>query len=622
MPYQGSFDKRTVPDTLDLADRAELALNGIGGCIDPQLHHMMFFHVFYTCREPYMRHHGADTTCDPKFAESFPMMRVMCGSSLYRDVESAQMDDLLSRIDDGLYWNRYEPSRPWYNSYNPDFDGVRKNEDLAMPGAAGRMVRTLATWRELDGNTGRDRYIRELVDGLFRIAVHRNAYSYYPDGGFGEPFNYPRSGWIRTDEPKSETEGGEGAVTAFQAHQIQGLCRWYAASGDQKALDLAGRLTRFCMLPKFWGGLPDPEGNREGLAGQAIPHRPDPVGVAGHEQGHWFSHFHARAITLRGVLEYAMAVGDQRILEFVRRAYEYTLTFAIPRIGWFNCFPGRLNVCEGCALGDMVALAIRLTDAGLGDFWDDVDAVVRNHLVEQQLIDASLLERVAAHSSERPPEDHSRYPGQETTDNVIQRSLGVFAGLSTPVSIPGPWIMQCCTGNASQGLYYAWEGIVRRSGDSAQVNLLLNRADPSLDIDSYLPHEGKVVIRNKTNRRISIRIPSWVDRKEIRTHVSGRPRPSEDWVGNFLVFDDLKPGNEICIDFPIRETVASYTANCRTPMEQTYACRFRGGTLVDISPRDDSPTSYPLYQRDLLRNDKTPMKKKRRFVPEKTILHW
>jgi len=619
--YRGSRHEQTVPDTLDLADRAELALNGIGGCIDPDLHHMMYFHVFYAFRKPFLRHHGADTTCDPKFAESFPMMRIMCGSGAHADLEVRQREELLARIEDGLYWNRYEPSRPWYNSYNPDFDGVRKNEDLAMPGAAGRMIRALVTWRELDGGSWPDRYIRELVDGLAHIAVHRDDYSCFPNGGFGEPFNYPRSGWIRTDEPKSETEGGEGAVTAFQAHQIQGLCRWYAMSGDTKALDLAGRLTRFCMLPKFWGGLPDPQGDWTNLGGQAIPRLPDPHGVAGHEQGHWYSHFHARAITLRGILEYALVTSDVRIIEFVRRAYEYTLTFGIPRIGWINCFPGRINACEGCALGDLVALGIRLTDAGAGDYWDDIDAVVRNHLVEQQLVRADLLERVVANSPERPESDRSQYPGQETTENVIQRTLGVFAGLSSPVAVPNPWVMQCCTGNASQGLYYAWEAILRRTGNAAQINLLLNRADPSLNLDSFLPYEGKVIVRNKTNRRVSVRIPAWVNHREIQTQVSGKPGPA-DWVGRFLVFDNLKPGDEILIEFPIRETTARYTVNHRTNMEQMYACTFRGSTLVDISPRDPSPTAYPLYQRDHLRRDTAPMKTVNQFIPEKIILQW
>jgi len=170
-------------------------------------------------------------------------------------------------------------------------------------------------------------------------------------------------------------------------------------------------------------------------------------------------------------------------------------------------------------------------------------------------------------------------------------------------------------------LYYAWEGIVREHGDSAQVNLLLNRAAAGLDVDSYLPYEGRVVMHNKSLRRISVRIPSWAPRREVRAIVAGAPRPLE-WVGNYLRFDDLKPGEKIEITFPVQETTASYTASARTKDEQTYRGTFRGSTLVDISPRDEAPTSYPLYLRDHLRGDTAPLRKVTRFVPATTPRRW
>jgi len=621
--YVGERYQAVVPDTLDLADRAALAINGLGGVIDPALHYQMYFSVRYASRPPYMQHHGADTTCDPKLAESLAMMRLMSGSGQYTDVEAGQRAELISRIEDGLYWNRVDPARPWRNSYNPAFDGERKDEDLCNVGGTGRMLRALLAWQELDpGNPQWGGLIRELAEGLRRIAVFRDDYAYYPDGGFGEPFNYPRSGWLRTDEPKGETEGGEGSVVCYQGHQIQALARWYAASGDPAALDLAGRLTRFCMLSKFWGGVPDTEHKAEGLVGHVAALLPDPACVAGHEQGHWYSHFHARAIALRGMLEYARVANDMRVLEFVRRSYEYTMTLGLPRIGWVDCYPAAINMVEGCALGDLVALGVRLTDAGLGDYWDDVDALVRNHLVEQQLTRADLLEQIAARSPELKPGEVPTTPGRTYTGpDVIARSLGNYAGHSSPTSIPNPWVMQCCTGNGTQGLYYAWEAILREDGDTAQVNLLLNRAAKSVDVDSYLPYEGKVVVHAKTARRLFVRVPAWVARRELRLGVSDRPR-EHLWVGNFLFVDGLKPGDQVVLEFPIRETTASYTVASRTQDERTYRCTFRGSTLVDISPRDESPTSYPLYLREHLRVDRAPMKTVTRFVADRNLLHW
>lgn len=142
--YAGKRYMAVVPDTLDLAERAELAINGIGGTIDPAMHYTQFFLVRYASKPPYMQHHGADTTCDPKYTESFPMMRLMCGSDRYLDIEAAQLAEMLSRIKDGLYWNLVDQARPWRTSYNPAFDGTRRNDvDLANPAGNGRMLRAL-----------------------------------------------------------------------------------------------------------------------------------------------------------------------------------------------------------------------------------------------------------------------------------------------------------------------------------------------------------------------------------------------------------------------------------------------------------------------------------------------
>ena len=79
-----------------------------------------------------------------------------------------------------------------------------------------------------------------------------------------------------------------------------------------------------------------------------------------------------------------------------------------------------------------------------------------------------------------------------------------------------------------------------------------------------------------------VRIPFWVNSKEVRSWVSGKEL-SAVRIGNFLMFEDPKPGDKILLQFPIREDSAEYKANSRTEKEQTYKCTFRGSTLVDVS---------------------------------------
>ncbi|GEM_PF-3856575 len=49
IPYTGNRYEAAVPDTLDLADRAALAIRGMGGTLDPELL-MEYFHVFSVTR--------------------------------------------------------------------------------------------------------------------------------------------------------------------------------------------------------------------------------------------------------------------------------------------------------------------------------------------------------------------------------------------------------------------------------------------------------------------------------------------------------------------------------------------------------------------------------------------
>lgn len=616
--------KSTVPDTLDLADRARLALNGLGGNIDPDLM-TMYGLIFIACEHPHFSHWAsAETLCDPKFGESFPLMRIMCGSDQYADLESKFRKAMLSRIDDGLYWDRYTDKRPWRNSYAVSFYGEGKNEDFATLPGGGRMLRDLLVWRELGGGDECGQLLDELITGLRKIAVCRGDYCYYPEkGGWGEPCAYPRSGWLNTDESMSDTEGGEGAVICMHGHQLYGAAKWYEESGNQEALDLASKLAAYCMLPKFWGGVPAPEEKRAGVPGHVVPCQPDPPFTAGSELGHWYSHFHAKAIALRGLLEYGRVAGDLRILEFVRRSYEFTLSQGISRIGWVNCYPGALNQMEGCALGDMIALGIRLSDIGLGDYWDDVDALTRNHLVEQQLINPDLLRKVSENCKGITlPNEVNPLPGQLCYDNIIERTIGVFGGTSHPDSIQSPWVMHCCTGNATQGLYYVWEGIVREEGDTAQVNMFINRASALVDVNSYLPYEGKVEVINKKASRVAVRIPSWVKISSMEIQVNDN-RYKNHRIGNRILIDNLKGGDIVSLKFPVTESVSSYTINANTKDETVYTCSFRGSTLIDISPRNDSPACYPLYQRDHMRiSCKTPMKQTECFVADHVVRNW
>ncbi len=605
-----------VPDTLDLAERAALAINGIAGGIDRDLDHQMWFLVNYACNPATMRHHAADATCDALLAPTFALLRTMSGSTAHVDTEVGLIEHLLrdTSPDDGLYYNVYSPVKPWHSEYGHAHRGLIP-EDFAVTVAQAHWLEAMIFWRELTGEPAWETRIRKMVDGLIDIAVYKDDYAYYPDGGFAEVCGYPRSGWRHTEEPEDDYNNAEGSVTSYYGDILRVLPLWYQASGDERALDLAGRLSRFCMQPRFWGG------------------NPQTVMVAGNELGHFNFHAHNRLLILAGMVEYAHVANDARVLEFAQRGFEYAMTIGVAKLGWVTApFWGgnHVGMNEACTFFDLLRLGVRLSDAGAGDYWDFVDAAVRNHLAEQQLLDAEVLRNIVEASPPLPEPTipHGQSNQGVSIDNVVERTLGMFGSCATPVGIPQPWVMQCCSANAPRALYYAWEGALRHDKGTVTVNLLLNRASTWLDVDSYLPYEGKVLMHVKDAARVAVRLASWIPRSELQTRVNGTAREGVR-LGNYMLIDELKPGDTIALSFPVQESVATYTGNAHRPggssskvRETQYRCTFRGSTIVDVSPRDEDPTTYPFYRRDHMRQDAAPMKRVTRFVPERTIVNW
>jgi len=315
--------------------------------------------------------------------------------------------------------------------------------------------------------------------------------------------------------------------------------------------------------------------------------------------------------------------------DFVRCSYEYIKSFGIPEIGYIPTFMGEEATddqmanqdaknplsMEGCFLGDLVALTIKLAESGYGDYWEDADRVIRNHLIESQITDREVLERIVAHAPERESEMQAgRIPGQDYIgDDVVDRGLGIFWSGIQADGVHGHWIMQCCTANGCRGLYMAWDAITRCSNDHAHINLFLNRAAPWLDIHSYLPYEGKVVIRNKTAKRISVRIPPWVNRRRLDCFLNGEAI-SPALVSQYIDLDGVGPGDVIELHFPIVEQVITRTAYTGTPDETVCTIRMRGNTVMELSPQNESPNVYPYYRREFMQGNVAPLKTVTRYV--------
>ena len=622
-PPTASTYEAEVPDTLDLAERARLSVNSLTGAADLQQNCETFQCLHFDTNPAYFTHNTGGP-CLPKAIHVLPLMRKMSGSTLHADYDGRMVDALLTDIDEnGLWWLRYagRPSREGFPNYG---------EDVYWPFPHARLMVALMAWHEFDNNPKWLKVGRHLAEGLQKVARQNEQRAWFTNN---KPTFLVRAAMAEEFEDlaamgegkKPTGKGGSGPTVEepdkvnFQVigNPLRALSLWAGVSGDEEALELARKTARFMLKPTMWGSSDGP------------------TMIAGPEHAHWEGHFHTRTTGVMGMVDYAIIANDYVAKHFVRHFYEYTRNAGIGRIGFFpavlgplekiqqnnrRAYGGSAQVCETCSIGDMVYIACRLSQAGIGDYWDDVDQYVRNHLVESQLLRRDLIEKIIETAIEHPLN-----PEIESGERVIERGLGGFASVSDPTMLHAWWTM-CCNANAPVGLYEAWNSIVQYNQGLAQVNLLLNRASPWVDIDSYLPYEGKVGFKIKTAKKLSVRIPTWADKRAVRCQVNQKSiLPA--WSGNYVLVDRLQPSDEVTLTFPMVETTEYHTA---PTYEIQYTCRFKGNTLVDISPRPDKfawklmasddgakipvRRGYPLYLREFYKGDKAPMKKISRYV--------
>jgi len=608
-PYTGARYEDTVPDTLDLEERAKLGIHVLTSITDPRADDEIYWLVDFSRNPPVMQHDFSDWVLNCEgLMEALPLLRTATGSSLNEEVDPVWMSSLLRSIGpDGLVYLPLK-GRPWSRVNAPLTylepvwtlsGGTLRFSDpsitqVATPVSCQRMISAMTVYYLRDGNLMWRTAIEKMIERLSSFAVLHGEYAWMPAGAV-EPNAKYGSGPMPVGFMAEETS----------ARLIQGLAQYYRVSGYEPARELAARLTVYI---RYHAQYYQPDGPP--LVGPDERQWFKPYGIANVRNG---GHGHAHTVGLLSILEYAAAVNDEDTLAFVRSAYEWLRANGSPEVGWFpEVFVPRYDRSESGTIADMIAMAIKLTLAGTGDYWDDVDRWTRNHFIESQLTDPTWVHRLAERSASKP------VALNETADRVPERNVGAFAGWSTgndwvvPSSMHPYSIQHCCSGNCCRTLYYLLENMVSFRDETLQVNLLLNRASPWCDVHSYVPYQGRVDVKLKTDcDRVLVRMPEWVEGGSglVRFEVNGRSQPIR-WKGRFVHAEAVQAGGTVTVRFPIGEK-SVHTVIGNVP----YRLQIRGNTVIAIDPPG---RNGPLYERAYYRQP-VRWRKVDRFVPERRI---
>jgi pimeloyl-ACP methyl ester carboxylesterase len=282
--------------------------------------------------------------------------------------------------------------------------------------------------------------------------------------------------------------------------------------------------------------------------------------------------------------------------------------------------------------------------------------MVRNHLVESQVVDGSWLENGSAEKGSDPfcakhPSGRSGKRGltpfppdtdQFTCRQVGERMVGGYAGWSSPVHIlaacetlhwGGPELrnktrafQNCCGGSGTHGFYIAWKNAARFEDGTLSVNLHIDKLLPEAEIRGYQPYKGLLTIDLKRPCKVRVRIPEFVEPGEMKVEggnsgqgsvVRGQdsasdhtppaagnplaslpPNPKPRVWGNYLELGDRQAGERIEVSYPL--PLREETESVGNPGFRQYRYRvaWRGDTVVRLTPVGDAvkqKTGYSEY---------------------------
>lgn len=601
-----------APDTLDIAERARLCVKVMTSITDPKADQEVFWLSTFYQNPPVMRHDFSDWVQSVEgMMEALPLVRMASGSTENDFVDAAWMRGQLQTIGpDSL---AYVPikGRPWALQSipvayeEPVWNARGERVDIGDPSvtqlgnimSTHRAVANMAVYYLRDRNPMWKTATEKMITRLSEIAVDRGDYAYFPSGSFLPGGKYGADAPMPTGIMAEELSG----------RAIQGLAQYYQATGYEPALRLAGKLTRYL---RNFGQYYAPDGAWLFSPTEkkwSWTWHPEPLVYGGHGHGH--------GIGLVAMLEYGIAARDQETIALVRSGYEWAKSnYSSSTIGFFpEWFLPHYDACETDTIADMLALALKMSAAGIADYWDDADRWTRNHFTESQITSADWINRLAERSRKKP------VAWNETGDHVAERSVGAFAGWSTAndFGVETPQhprsIQHCCTGNSSRTMYYIWQYILDHDNGRLKVNLLLNRGSEWADIHSHIPYEGKVeIVVKKPLRNVLVRVPEWVPGNSPA--VSARSKSGirqVTWEGRYVNLGAASPGEVLTVTFPIfiRRTTETI-GNVR------YTLEIKGNTVVSIDPPGKNG---PLYQRSYYLASAAPIRKVERFVPEGPI---
>jgi hypothetical protein len=318
-------------------------------------------------------------------------------------------------------------------------------------------------------------------------------------------------------------------------------------------------------------------------------------------------HMHSYLRTLMGLAMFATFNRDHALLlDIAHRAR--MVKKAGTRFGFLPEVYNRrgdIITCETCTLMDYMGLLVTLANNGFPEFWDDAECLLRNHLLESQARDMPWL-AASAVKSDTP---------QFSFRDIGRRMQGGFAGWSSPNHLLGAhetltwWggpelkgkvraFQNCCGGSGVHAFFIAWKNIARYQDETLYVQMHVDKELPEATIRSDQPFSGKTWIYLKQPLHLHVRMPDFVDARDLSITVNGESK--EPLIENgYLILYGLLAGTDVAVHYPLPLTEETITIGNEGYQSYSYRVQWRGATVIAMKPVGDPPSfGYSDFERE------------------------
>lgn len=579
----GTIQRARELHPFDLQGRMVLASNARTTCVDPNLGYIAFSQIHFQTRPAHMLHTVGDfVDMMGRNTDSLWLSHSATGSHHNDEIVRRITQNAMDVVDQGMAWN----PPVWPFVWGPR--NTWPKERWAHLPEVTNVILGLVSYHRATGDRRALTTAGSIVRRLYEIAEKNDKYIWYPDFNYQQvgsrmlPLRFVVGASATADagsfatgaplpasvkDPRSGTGDGGNQPAAMMGAMLLPAMRYYEDTKDPIAAELATRFSRLIvdLMPDF-----------ARTVGQT-----------------WSS-----VLTASGIYKTGLVLG---IPEFKQWGENFYRTFTgldyIPEFGWTPESTGRPRkkdhlCCETCTTVVLLELAAQLAQHSDSKYWDDVERIAMNQLLEGQMLRLDFVEKIPAQARGVLPDLDSQW---FTTDHVLERSLGGFGSFSgvndwiqTGNGQTGLIIVQCCNGSGPRGLYDAWYYAAEERGDEIRVNLQFSKRLPSAVITSYMPGKASIQVELTKPRKLLVRKPGVAAADQCHVFINGNEQKVR-LSGSYLDVGGVAAGSVVRVDFPDR--TRRDTARIG---EVEFQTAWRGNAVVDMAPAGEI---YPLYQR-------------------------